>query len=63
MRQDEKATLYVNLVRAGDTINAKISNLKANTISGMTPADEQTLASLNKQLANLEQQVQKLVNG
>ena len=63
MTQNEKATLYDNLVREGDSINAKISNLKANTISGMTPADEQTLANLNKQLTNLEQQLQQLMNG
>ena len=63
MTQDEKAELYDNLLKAGDAIRRKISKLKANTISGMTPADEQTLANLKKQLTNLEQRVQKLMNG
>jgi polyhydroxyalkanoate synthesis regulator phasin len=61
MTQDEKARLYDDLLRAGDVIRAKISKLKANTIYGMTPEDEQTLANLKQQLTNLEHQVQRLI--
>jgi len=63
MTQDKKAKLYDDLVREGDKINAKISKLKANTISGMTPEDEQNLANLKEQLTNLEKRVQQLMNG
>tara|TARA_R110000868_G_scaffold401649_2_gene677264 strand:- start:4576 stop:4764 length:189 start_codon:yes stop_codon:yes gene_type:complete len=61
MTQDEKAQLYDDLLRAGDTVRREISKLKANTISGMSPEDEQTLTNLKQQLTNLEQQVQRLI--
>jgi len=55
MTRDEKAELYDNLVREGDRVNRRISQIKSDV--NITPEAEVELKQLNENLRNLEARV------
>jgi hypothetical protein len=58
MDRDQKALLYDDYVRQGDSINRQISKLKSNV--NLTVQEEAELTRLKGLLSNLEKKVEQL---
>lgn len=56
--QEQKALLYDDLLREGDRVNRRISSIKSNVF--LTPAQEDELAKLNKEVLVLESRLKDL---
>lgn len=61
--QKAKAELYDNLVRRGDVIQRRISQLKSSNIGGNNPQELQELENLKREFARLEAQMNQLMSG
>jgi hypothetical protein len=60
MTRDEKAQLYDDLVRDGDSVNRQISRIK--TSINRTPEEEAELGKLNEKLQHLESRLHQLLS-
>ena len=58
MTRDEKALLYEDIVREGDRVNRRISQIKTNV--NRTPEADAELVKLTEQLAKLEARMEQL---
>jgi len=60
MTRDEKAQLYDDLVRDGDSVNRQISKIK--TSINRTTEEEAELGKLNEKLQHLESRLHQLLS-
>ena len=58
MNREDKAVLYDDLVREGDRVNRRISQIKSDV--NLTEEAQTELNGLNKQLQDLEARVKRL---
>jgi len=60
MTRDEKAQLYDDLVRDGDSVNRQISKIK--TSINRTTEEEAELGKLNEKLQHLESRLHQMLS-